>query len=78
MAAQARHYDRVVPGTGMMGSGPGRTWAVLLSAMPGPAHSASAKWPSIIQREESISLVSAFGLVRDNQRLIYGYPLPLA
>ena len=47
MAAQARHYDRVVPGTGMMGSGPGRTWAVLLSAMPGPAHRAFAIWLSI-------------------------------
>ena len=47
MTAQARHYDRAVPGTGTKRAEPGRAWAVLLSAVPGPAHSARAKWPNI-------------------------------
>jgi hypothetical protein len=35
LVAQARHCVRVVPGTG-------RAWAVLFSAVPGPAHRVSA------------------------------------
>jgi hypothetical protein len=31
-----------------MGAGPGRAWAMLLSAVPGPAHCARAKWPSLV------------------------------
>jgi hypothetical protein len=37
MAAQARHYNWTVPGTGTVGAGPGQAWAVLFSAMPEPA-----------------------------------------
>ena len=37
MAAQARDYDRAVPGTGTIGARPGRAWIMLLSAVPVPA-----------------------------------------
>ena len=47
MAAQARHYDRAVLGTGKAGAGPDRAWAVLPRAVPVPAHSARARWPNI-------------------------------
>jgi hypothetical protein len=47
IVAQARHYSRVVPGTGTILTGPGRAWTVLFRAVPGPAHRVSAKWPSI-------------------------------
>jgi hypothetical protein len=47
IVAQARHYNRAVPGTGTILTGPGRAWTVLFRAVPGPAHRVSAKWPSI-------------------------------
>jgi hypothetical protein len=47
IVAQARHYSRVVPGTGTILTGPGRAWTVLFRAVPGLAHRVSAKWPSI-------------------------------
>jgi hypothetical protein len=43
MVAQARHYSRVVPGTGTILVGPGRVWAVLFRVVPGPTHRVSAK-----------------------------------
>jgi hypothetical protein len=49
MVAQARHYSRVVPGTGTILVGPDRTWAVLFHVVTGLAHRVSAKWPSIVQ-----------------------------
>jgi hypothetical protein len=47
IVAQARHYSRVVPGTGTILTGPGRAWTVLFRAVPGLAHRVSVKWPSI-------------------------------
>jgi hypothetical protein len=47
IVAQARHYSRVVPGTGTILTGPGHAWTVLFRAVPGLAHRVSAKWPSI-------------------------------
>ena len=39
VAAQARHYDRAVPGTGTMATGPGRAFQCRASAGPaGLAH----------------------------------------
>ena len=43
LAAQAQHYGRAVPGTGTMLAGPGRAWAMLFRAVPGPPHRVSAK-----------------------------------
>jgi hypothetical protein len=48
MVAQARHYSRVVPGTGTILVGLGRAWAVLFRVVPGLTHRVSAKWPSIL------------------------------
>jgi hypothetical protein len=47
IVAQARHYSRVVPGTGTILTGPGRACTVLFRAVRGLAHRVSAKWPSI-------------------------------
>jgi hypothetical protein len=47
LVAQARHCVRAVPGTDTKRNGPCRAWAVLFSAVPGPAHRVSAFWPSI-------------------------------
>jgi hypothetical protein len=49
IVAQARHYSRVVPDTGTILTGSGRTWTVLFRAVPGLAHRVSAKWPSILE-----------------------------
>jgi hypothetical protein len=51
VVAQARHYDRAVPGTGTISLGPGRARAVLYSAMPMPAQQAWPIWPSIQQEQ---------------------------
>jgi hypothetical protein len=45
--AQTRHYNRVVPGTGTILTGPDRAWTVLFRAVPALAHRVSVKWPSI-------------------------------
>jgi len=45
--AQARHYHWAVPGTGTMGLGLGRFWAVLVSAVSVPAQRAWPIWPGI-------------------------------
>jgi hypothetical protein len=50
MAAQARHYSHVVPGTGTMLAGPGRAWVELFRVLLGLTHRVSAKWPSIVLR----------------------------
>jgi hypothetical protein len=47
MVAQARHYSRVVPGTGTILVGSGRTWTVLFRVVSGLAHRVSVEWPSI-------------------------------
>ena len=49
IVAQARHYNRAVPGTGTILIGPGRACTVLFRAVPGLAHRVSAKWSSIGQ-----------------------------
>jgi len=46
--AQARHYHWAVPGTGTMGLGLGRFWAVLVSAVSVPAQRAWPIWPGIL------------------------------
>ena len=43
LAAQARHYGRVVLGTGTMLAGLGHAWVVLFRALPGPGHRVSVK-----------------------------------
>jgi len=45
--AQARHYHWAVPGTGTVGLGLGRFWAVLVSAVSVPAQRAWPIWPGI-------------------------------
>jgi hypothetical protein len=49
LVAQARHYIRVVPGTGTKRNVSCRTSAVLFSAVPGPVHRVSAIWPTIAE-----------------------------
>jgi hypothetical protein len=51
LVAQARHYVRVVPGTGTKRNVSCRASAVFFSAVPGPAHRVSAIWPTIVVEE---------------------------
>ena len=53
--AQARHYERAVPGTGPMGAGSCRAWSVLFWAVPMLAQRAWPIWPSIaLRRKEAV------------------------
>jgi hypothetical protein len=63
IVAQARHYSRVVPGTGTILTGPGRAWTVLFRAVPGLTHRVSAKWSSIPPARACARLLS--GALKD-------------
>ena len=58
LAAQARYYDRAVPGMGTVGAGPCCALAMLLRDVPVPAHSARARWPYIVKPTLSSCLIA--------------------